>query len=118
MLDILKVTLLTRHMPRTIKELTRLPIPKSTPGETRPLAICHDAFCFLSAIVAHHLQEGFEQANMTIPETVAFVKGHGCDDITETEIGLREDATEPGNAWSVSKRTKKSSTIVHHWNYN
>jgi len=96
MLAILKVSLLTRHMPQTIKELTHLLIPKSTPRVTQPLAICYDAFCFLSAIVAQYLQEGLEQAGMTIQETVAFVKGHRCDDITETEIGLREHTTESG----------------------
>ena len=94
LISLIELILINRTMPKYIKQCTRIPIPKKVIGETRPLAICHDIFCYLSGVVGNNLQTAMNKSNKNIKETVAFQKGKGCDDITHLIAGIREEALE------------------------
>ena len=56
MYSIIKASLLMRYTPARFRPGTRIPIPKSTPGETRPLTLLHDAYCFISSAIGESRQ--------------------------------------------------------------
>jgi len=94
MYKIIEMSLVTRYIPRRFKPGSRIPTPKPTPGETRPLTILQDCFCFESSAVGGRLQEALDKTGVVPDEAVAFRKGKGCDDITHLIIGLKHDAVE------------------------
>jgi hypothetical protein len=51
MYDVIKASLVMRYTPDRFRAGMRIPIPKPTPGETRPLTLLHDAYCFISSSV-------------------------------------------------------------------
>ena len=90
----LLLALILRFIPRGFKPGDRTPIPKSIPGESRPLTTLHDCFCILSSEIGQRLLAGLEKTLAIPDEAIAFRKGKGCDDITHLIIGLKQDAIE------------------------
>jgi hypothetical protein len=80
----------------SIKEMSRLPIPKGpeTPGQTRPIALVNDIYDFISAIVAIRMAEGVERTKQLGPEIRAYRKDMSATDITQNERCIMEDAME------------------------
>ena len=98
MYEIVKLSLIMRYLPKKARWGTRLPTPKPSgdPADTRPLAILHDLYCFLSAVVGKRMYKALEKANLFLPETLAFRQGMGTDDITIVIKATKEDAVESG----------------------
>ena len=94
--DLLLIVLLTRDLPDEFMPCSRLPIPKAKPGQTRPLALTHDACGFLWGVVGNWLNEANIKAGDANPDLVAYKAGRGCDDITLVDIAAREDAVASG----------------------
>jgi len=70
-LNIIKLVLITRYMPREFKKIARIPIPKpNAPNEYRPISLCHDLYCFVNGIIADLSSKALEEAGI-IPEGLA-----------------------------------------------
>ena len=91
---LLLASALLRYFPTPVKFHSRCPIPKEKAGETRPIAIGTDMFNLLSSVMGHWLMDVTEELQLYEKACVAYRRGQGCDDITHTLIGIREDAIE------------------------
>jgi len=97
LLNISKLIMITRFIPKCIKELTRYPIPKpNKPNEYRPLSICDDFFCFLNGVYAKVTSAATEKANILHEAVTAYRPGKGCQMMVSVELCLREDCIESG----------------------
>ena len=92
----LQNVLVSRCPPPSIKEMTRIPIPKGMdkPGQTRPISLADDVYSFLTAQVSRTLSEGIEATGRLGPEITAYRKGRSTTDITQDERAIIEDALE------------------------
>ena len=86
-----KLMLLLRYQPPSVKVIGRPNIPKFPRG-SRPLSLMNDVFAFSTAIVSDCLLNGLIKAEEVLDETVAYMKGKGCDDITLLNLAMKEDA--------------------------
>ena len=101
MYEIIQLALVQRYIPACFRPCTRIPIPKSTPGETRPLMLLHDAFTFMSSAVGERMAKAMAKENVIIPETITFQKGKASDDITQMITAIKEDANENDNMVAI-----------------
>lgn len=108
MLKLIQLSLITRLPPNSIKAFTRIPIPKDVMGETRPIALTHDTFAYICALIAHEMMESMEKAG-TLPEYLrAYRKNKATGDITLLEACMKEDILESGH---VSARDDEDEEI-------
>ena len=96
MLLFIQNVLASRCPPSSIKEMSRLPIPKGPekPGQTRPIALVNDIYAFISSMIASRMAEGIEKSGRLGPEVRAYRKNMSTTDITMNERCLMEDAME------------------------
>jgi hypothetical protein len=80
----------------SIKEMSRLPIPKGPekPWQTRPITLVNDIYGFISAIVAIRMAEGVERSKKLGPKIRAYRKDISATDITQNERCIMEDAMD------------------------
>ena len=76
-LRIIQICLVTRTEPVLFKKIARIPIPKPKPGETRPLAICHDAHTFILSEIVRTMLPPMEEADLISPWLRAYRKDVG-----------------------------------------
>jgi len=96
-LNIVKLILLMRYVPNSLKSIARFPIPK--PGkvnEYRPISLCNDLYCFINAISTHYSSKGILAANILHQGIGAYVKGRGCSNLVSIEQAIREDCIKSG----------------------
>lgn len=91
---IIQSILITRLPPKEIKKFTRVPIPKTAPGETRPLAIINDIYCYVCFSISKPFTTALEKLNILFEEIHAYREEHGCDLITLLQAVLKEDALQ------------------------
>lgn len=96
---IIKIILITRLPTLSIKEFTRVPIPKNAPGETRPLAITHDLYCYICGALAKPFTDAVEKLKILYDELHAYRKDHSCDLITILQATIKEDALQHGKTY-------------------
>ena len=97
LLNIVKLILVMRFIPKRLKSIARFPIPK--PGrvnEYRPISLCHDTYCFINSISTKFSSQGIQEANILHEGIAAYVKGKGCSMLVGVEQGVREDCLESG----------------------
>ena len=97
MLDIIKLILIMRFVPNTLKLVARFPIPK--PGrvnEYRPISLCNDVYCFVNSISTYYTSKGILEAEILHKGIGAYIKGRGCANLVSIEQGVREDCIESG----------------------
>jgi len=97
LLDIIKLILIMRFIPKKLKSIARFPIPK--PGkvnEYRPISLCHDIYCFVNSVSTKFSSQGIMEAKILHEGIAAYVKGKGCSMLVGVEQGLREDCVESG----------------------
>ena len=96
MLLFIQNVLVNRCPPSSIKEMSRLPIPKGPekPGQTRPIALVNDIYAFISSMIACRMAEGIDASGRLGPEVRAYRKNMSTTDITMNERCLMEDAME------------------------
>ena len=88
--------LTSRFAPALIKEMSRLPIPKPKPGETRPITLIHDTWAFLTGLVHDHLAHAVEVSGILDHDVPAYRKGKSTVDITIFVICMIEEANTTG----------------------
>jgi len=92
LLKIIKLILVMRYVPESLKKIARFPIPK--PGkinEYRPISLCNDLYCFLNGIITKYSSEGIERARILHEGIVAYRRGRGCHSLVTIEQCFRED---------------------------
>jgi len=92
LLKIIKLLLVMRYIPESLKKIARFPIPK--PGKTneyRPISLCNDTYCFLNGIITKYSSAGIERARILHEGIVAYRKGRGCHSLVTIEQCFRED---------------------------
>jgi len=97
LLNICKLILVMRYIPKKLKSIARFPIPK--PGkinEYRPISLCHDLYCFINSISTKFSSQGILDAGILHEGIAAYVKGKGCAMLVGVEQGVREDCLESG----------------------
>jgi len=95
LLKIIKLLLVMRYIPESLKKISRFPIPK--PGkvnEYRPISLCHDLYCFLNGVITTYSSAGIERARILHAGLVAYRKGKGCHSLVTVEQSFREDCLE------------------------
>ena len=97
LLQIIKLIMVLRVIPKNINILSRIPIPKpEKPNEYRPLSVCDDLFCFVNGIFAKHASAAMERAKCLHDAVTAYRKGKGCSALVSIELSAREDCIESG----------------------
>ena len=97
LLNLCKLVLIMRFIPKKFKAIARFPIPK--PGrvnEYRPISLCHDIYCFINSVSTHFSSQGILAAKILHEGIAAYVKGKGCAMLVGVEQGVREDCLESG----------------------
>jgi len=97
LLEITKLILIMRFIPKRLKAIARFPIPK--PGrinEYRPISLCHDIYCYINSISTRFSSKGIQTAKILHEGIAAYVKGKGCSLLVGVEQGVREDCLESG----------------------
>jgi len=92
---IVKLILLMRYIPSSLKKMARFPIPK--PGrhnEYRPISLCHDLYCYIMGVVTSYSSAAIEKAGILHNGLTAYQKGKGCANLVTTELSFREDCLE------------------------
>jgi len=92
LLNIVKLLLIMRYVPSSLKKIARFPIPK--PGkknEYRPISLCNDLYCFLNGIITQYSSAGIERAKILHEGIVAYRRGMGCHSLVTIEQCFRED---------------------------
>ena len=100
LLKIIKLLLIMRYVPESLKIIARYPIPK--PGKTneyRPISLCNDLYCFLNGIITKFSSHGIERARILHEGIVAYRKGRGCHSLVTIEQCFREDCV--AGPWPV-----------------
>ena len=95
LLNIIKLILIMRYVPSSLKKIARFPIPK--PGksnEYRPISLCNDLYCFLNGIITTYTSAGIERARILHEGLVAYRVGKGCHSLVTIEQSFREDCVE------------------------
>ena len=95
LLNIIKLILIMRYVPSSLKKIARFPIPK--PGkinEYRPISLCNDLYCFLNGIITTYTSAGIERARILHEGLVAYRPGMGCHSLVTIEQCFREDCVE------------------------
>jgi len=97
LLHIIKLILIMRYVPNSLKSVARFPIPKSGRiNEYRPISLCHDIYCFVNAISTTYSSRGILAANILHEGIGAYIKGRGCSNLVSIEQAIREDCIESG----------------------
>jgi len=92
LLKIIKLILVMRYVPESLKRIARFPIPK--PGKTneyRPISLCNDLYCFLNGVITKYSSAGIERARILHEGIVAYRRGRGCHSLVTIEQCFRED---------------------------
>jgi len=92
---IVKLILLMRYIPSSLRKMARFPIPK--PGrhnEYRPISLCHDLYCYIMGVVTSYSSAAIERADILHDGLTAYQKGKGCANLVTTELSFREDCLE------------------------
>ena len=92
---IVKLILLMRYIPASLRKMARFPIPK--PGrhnEYRPISLCHDLYCYIMGVVTSYSSAAIEKADILHDGLTAYQKGKGCANLVTTELSFREDCLE------------------------
>jgi len=92
---IIKLILIMRYIPSSLKKMARFPIPK--PGrqnEYRPISLCHDLYCYIMSVVTSYSSAAIERAGILHEGITAYQKGKGCANLVTTELCFREDCLE------------------------
>ena len=100
LLKIIKLLLIMRYVPESLKVIARFPIPK--PGkvnEYRPISLCNDLYCFLNGVITKFSSEGIERARILHDGIVAYRRGRGCHSLVTIEQCFREDCV--AGPWPV-----------------
>jgi len=95
LLKIVKLILIMRYIPSSLKKMARFPIPK--PGrhnEYRPISLCHDLYCYVMGVVTSYSSAAIERAGILHNGLTAYQKGKGCANLVTTELCFREDCLE------------------------
>ena len=92
LLNIIKLILIMRYVPSSLKKIARFPIPKpGKTGEYRPISLCNDLYCFLNGIITTYTSAGIERARILHDGLVAYRVGKGCHSLVTIEQCFRED---------------------------
>jgi len=100
LLNIIKLLLIMRYVPESLKVIARYPIPK--PGKTneyRPISLCNDLYCFLNGVITKFSSDGIERARILHEGIVAYRRGRGCHSLVTIEQCFREDCV--AGPWPV-----------------
>ena len=95
LLNIIKLILIMRFVPPSLRRMARFPIPK--PGkrnEYRPISLCNDIYCYINAVVTSYTSLGIEKAKILYDGMCAYRKGKGCSSLVTMELSFREDCNE------------------------
>ena len=95
LLKIVKLILIMRYIPASLKKMARFPIPK--PGrhnEYRPISLCHDLYCYIMGVVTSYSSAAIAKAGILHGGLTAYQKGKGCANLVTTELCFREDCVE------------------------
>ena len=95
LLNIIKLILIMRYVPISLKRMARFPIPK--PGrqnEYRPISLCHDLYCYIMGIITSFSSAAIARAGILHEGLTAYQKGKGCMNLVTTELSFREDCLE------------------------
>ena len=107
--------LTSRIAPKAIKEMSRLPIPKPKPGETRPIALIHDTWAFLTGLVHDHLAHAVEISGVLDHDVTAYRKGKSAVDIMTSVICMIEEAHTTGDPLVLlDEDEEKFFDRIHH----
>jgi len=95
LLQIIKLLLIMRYVPESLKKISRFPIPKMGKiNEYRPISLCHDLYCFLNGIITTYSSAGIEKARILHAGLTAYRRGKGCHSLVTVEQSFREDCLE------------------------
>jgi len=97
LLNICKLILIMRYIPKKLKSIARFRIPK--PGkvnEYRLISLCHYLYCFIDSISTKFSSQGILNAGILHAGIAAYVKGKGCAMLVGVEQEIREDCLESG----------------------
>ena len=95
---IIKLILVMRYVPDTIKSIARYPIPKpGRPNETRPISLCHDLYCTINGFMCTSATAAMERDSTLQQGIATYRKGHGSAPLVGIEINMREDCREGGS---------------------
>jgi len=95
LLNIIKLILIMRYVPTSLKRMARFPIPK--PGkqnEYRPISLCHDLYCYIMGIITSFSSAAIARSGILHEGLTAYQKGKGCMNLVTTELSFREDCLE------------------------
>ena len=91
----MKLILVMRYIPSTLKKMARFPIPKpGRPNEYRPISLCHDLYCYIMGVITSYSSAAIERAGLLHEGITAYQKGKGCANLVTTELCFREDCLE------------------------
>ena len=89
--------LATRIAPKSIKELTRIPIPKpGKPNKSRPLSLVHDCFSFVISYGFKNLANTLEESGVFSDDINAYRSGFSAEEIPNTLAFKIQEAMEAG----------------------
>lgn len=77
------------------------PIPKSTPGETRPLALLDDIYSYIADVSTKPLKEAIISTGLLYTDSCAYQKAKGVPNVTEPQACLKEDAFQHKTQYAI-----------------
>ena len=94
---IIMACLALRMLPEAAAWLSRILLPKDTPGDTRPITLAMDLCAYLNGEVQRYFGGAVERTPDLLPESVvAYRRGMGCVDLLTRDLAAIEDAGESG----------------------